>query len=93
MFSEIAFFQHLIDDIGRKGEVLLHNGILPGDGILRKGRIVIIVPFPHDAVIDGMVQERNAQRTQATEFRVILRQETHVQVGGLQLHPAGLGRI
>ena len=93
VFREIAFVQDLAPDAGRELEILRHHGILPGDGILRQLRIVVVVPFLDDAVIDGMVCQFQSLGKQERILLLVLGQETDIKVRRLDGDSARTGRI
>ena len=80
MLRDKAFIQNLIPDPRREGEILRDHGILPGNRILRHFRIVVIVPFPDNPVIHGMIRQLQVQRQQTGILILVHGEETHIQV-------------
>ena len=93
MFSDMTMIQHFIPYARRELEIRVHHSILPGDVLLRNRRVVIVISFPHNLIIQRMIQHLHPQRQQIVIFLLTLGQETHVKVGLADIHRAGFSRI
>ena len=93
MLGEKAFVQHFVAEVLREVEIGRHHGILPGDGVLPHFRVLVIVAFTDDAVVHGMVHQVQALILEQFELGIVLGKETHIIVGGRDLHASRLGGV
>ena len=93
MLRDVTVVQDLEPYAGREGKTGRDHRVLPGDPVLPDLRILIIVSLPDDAVVQGMVDQFQAERLQALELCLILREEADIDVRRPQVQPRGLLRI
>ena len=77
----------------RKHSTMRQNRILPCNIFLRNFRVMIIIPVPDNLIIKRMIHQIIPERNQPLVFLVSFRQEPHVNIRRLHIHPTGLGRI
>ena len=83
VLRKIAVVQTLVADVPGELEVYGHHSVLPGNVSLRHGRVVVPVPFSHYAVVEGVVQQLQAQIRELLKLCVVFWKEPHVEVCGL----------
>ena len=93
MFCYMASVEDLEWYAGREFKIRRNNCVLPGYIPLRYFRIVVIIPFPDNLIIERMVQHLHPHIHQPVVFLLAFRQESHIQVGSTDINFSCLCRI
>ena len=91
--GDVALVQKFIANAIGDVEIRLQDGVLPRDGILVQCRVMVIIPFPDYLIVKGMVGEMDPGGDQTVVLRLVPWKEADINVGRLEVHASGLGRI
>ena len=93
VLGDVHLVQQFVADALRNLLSPGHHGVLPGDGVFSHFRVLVVVSFPQNLVVHGMVQQVQSALLQGHELVVVLGQESYREVGGRDVHAVGLGAV
>ena len=82
-----------MDDAIRETEILVHHGVLPGNGIVLQGRVPVPVSFLDDPVVHGVVHKVQAGGLEKVKVRIGAGEEPYVKVCGIDVYAFRLDGI
>ena len=92
MLGDVALVDQLAADSLGEAETGRNDRVLPGNQVLPHFRVMIIIPFPDDLVIQRMVEELESHGDQFLVL-VLRRKDPDIKVRRSNVHALGTGRI